>query len=332
MHRIAQIGAGRMGSVHLHNAALNPRLDLALLVDPRPDAADIAAAVGAKTAELDAVLADPAIEGVIVAASTDTHLALVRACLAAGKAVFCEKPLDLELATLKAAEAEFAAAQAPLFVAFNRRFDPHFRALRARLEAGEIGELEALQIISHDPAAPPPHFIPTSGGLFKDFTIHDFDMALWLAPEPFVEIFAWASCLVDPAIAAAGDVDTARVMLRDAKGRLTVISNTRRSGCGYDQRVEAFGSKGMASAGNPGQDAVQVWREAGARAAPLHPGFMSRYAEAYRAEMDHFADILDGKAEPETGYAASVRSLALAEAAAHSVASGGPVRLAEAAA
>jgi myo-inositol 2-dehydrogenase/D-chiro-inositol 1-dehydrogenase len=327
MHRIAQIGVGRMGAVHLANAAQNPRLGLALLVDPRPDAGEIAAGVGAAVASLDQVLADPAIEGVIVASSTDTHLTLVRACLAAGKAVFCEKPLDLDLATLTAAEADFAQAKAPLFVGFNRRFDPHFRALRDRIAAGAIGDLETLQIVSHDPAAPPAHFIPTSGGLFKDFTIHDFDMALWLAPEPFVEIFAWASCLVDPAIAAAGDVDTARVLLRDAKGRICVISNTRRSGCGYDQRLEAFGSKGMAMVDDTVQDAVQVWGEAGAKSAALQPGFIRRYAEAYRAEMDHFADVLDGAARPETGYAASVASLTLAEAAARSVATGGPVRL-----
>ncbi|HSV01895.1 MAG TPA: Gfo/Idh/MocA family oxidoreductase [Phenylobacterium sp.] len=330
MHRIAQIGAGRMGSVHLRNAARNPRLDLAYLVDPRPDAAEIAASVGARLASLDEVLADAGVEGLIVAASADAHLALARAGLAAGKAVFCEKPLDLDLATLKRAEAEFIRAKAPLFVAFNRRFDPHFRALAERLQAGEIGELESLQIVNHDPAAPPAHFIPTSGGLFKDFTIHDFDTASWLAPEPFVEVFAWASCLVDPAIAAAGDVDTARVLLRDAKGRLVVISNTRRSGCGYDQRIEAFGSAGMARAGDFGRDSVEVWGEPGAKAAPRHPGFMSRYAEAYRNEMEHFADVLAGAAQPATGYAASVQALALAEAAARSVATGAPVRLAEA--
>jgi myo-inositol 2-dehydrogenase/D-chiro-inositol 1-dehydrogenase len=327
MHRIAQIGAGRMGAVHLANATQNPRLRVALLADPRPDAGEIAAAVGAATASVDQVLADASIEGVIVASSTDTHLALVRACLAAGKAVFCEKPLDLELATLKAAEADFAQARAPLLVAFNRRFDPHFRALRDRIARGEIGELEALQITSHDPAPPPAHFIPTSGGLFKDFTVHDFDMACWLAPDPFVEVFAWASCLVDSAIAEAGDVDTARVLLRDAKGRLCAISNTRRSGCGFDQRLEAYGSKGMARVGNVIQNTVQVWTEAGETSAAILPGFIGRYGEAYRAEMDHFADILDGVAKPEAGYADSLRSLILAEAAAESVRAGRPVRL-----
>jgi myo-inositol 2-dehydrogenase/D-chiro-inositol 1-dehydrogenase len=327
MHRIAQIGAGRMGSVHLKNAALNRRLDLAFLVDPRPDVAEIAASVGAKIATLDQVLADDSVRGVIVASSTDAHLEQALACLAAGKAVFCEKPLDLDLAALKAAEAQLARPKAPLFVAFNRRFDPHCRALRGRIGGGEIGELETLQIVNHDPAAPPAHFLPTSGGLFKDFTIHDFDMAAWLMPDPFVEVFAWASCLVDPAIAEVGDVDTARTLLRDAKGRICVISNTRRSGCGYDQRIEAFGSTGMASVGDVAQDSVQVWREDGARSAALHPGFMSRYAEAYRNEMDHFADVLAGEAQPETSYAASVASLGLAEAAAKSAKTGQPVRL-----
>ena len=326
MHRIALIGAGRMGGVHLRNAAGHPRLAVARLVDPRPEAAELAASVGASLSSLDEALGDPAIEGVVVAASTDTHLALSRAALAAGKAVFCEKPLDLDLATLRAAEAEFAAAQAPLFVGFNRRFDPHFRALGERLHGGEIGELESLHIVNHDPAAPPAHFIPTSGGLFKDFTIHDFDTVAWLAPQPMVEVFAWASCLVDPAIAAAGDVDTARVLLRDAKGRLVVISNTRRSGCGYDQRVEAFGSAGLLRAGDFGQDSVEAWGEAGAKAAPRYPGFVTRYAETYRREMDHFADVLEG-AEPAAGYAESVAALALAEAAARSARSGEPVRL-----
>lgn len=327
MHRIAQIGAGRMGSVHLNNAAQNRRLDLAFLVDPRPDVAEIAKSVGASVATLDEVLADDSVRGVIVASSTDAHLEHALACLAAGKAVFCEKPLDLDLASLKAAEAHLANPKAPLFVAFNRRFDPHFRALRARIKGGDIGELETLQIVNHDPAAPPAHFLPTSGGLFKDFTIHDFDMAAWLMPDPFVEIFAWASVLVDPAIAEVGDVDTARIMLRDAKGRICVINNTRRSGCGYDQRIEAFGSTGMACAGDVVRDAVQVWRETGAKGAPLHPGFMSRYADAYRNEMDHFADILSGEAQPETAYAASIQSLALAEAAALSAKTGQPVRL-----
>jgi len=327
MHRIAQIGAGRMGVVHLANAARNPRLDVAWLIDPRPDAELIAASAGARTASLDQVLADPAVEGVIVASSTDTHLALVKACLAAGKAVFCEKPLDLELSSLLAAEPELARPKAPLYVAFNRHFDPDLAALQARIAAGEIGELETLNIVSHDPQPPPLDFIPSSGGMYRDLTIHDFDLACWLMPDPFVEVFTWASCLVDPAIAEAGDVDTARTLLRDAKGRLCAISNTRRSGCGLDHRVEAFGSAGMLKAGDRIRGTVQLWREAGALSAPHDHDFIMRYAAAYRGEMDHFADILSGQAEPATGYADSVRSLRLAEAARQSMKTGLPVRL-----
>jgi myo-inositol 2-dehydrogenase/D-chiro-inositol 1-dehydrogenase len=243
--------------------------------------------------------------------------------------VFCEKPLDLELSRLRAHAAELAQPRAPLYVAFNRRFDPHFRALKAKLDAGAIGSLESLHLISHDPAPPPPAFIPTSGGLFRDFTIHDFDMARWLLDEDPAELFAWAACLVDPAIAAAGDVDTARLILRCASGKLCVISNTRRSGYGYDQRAEAYGANGAAFAGNPRVATTEAWTAAGALAAPIHPGFQSRYAASYAAELDHFADVLAGEAEPLTGYAASVSALALAEAAARSVAIGAPVRLAD---
>jgi myo-inositol 2-dehydrogenase/D-chiro-inositol 1-dehydrogenase len=319
MHRIAQIGAGRMGAVHLANAARHPRLKVVWLVDPRPDAAQIAAAAGAQVGTVDQVLADASIEGVIVASSTDTHLALVKACLAAGKAVFCEN--------LLAAEPELARPKAPLYVAFNRHFDPDLLALKDRLDAGEIGRIETLNIVSHDPQPPPLAFIPTSGGMYRDLTIHDFDLACWLMPDPFVEVFTWASCLVDPAIAQAGDVDTARTLLRDAHGRLCSISNTRRSGCGLDHRVEAFGSGGMIKAGDLVQNTVQVWREAGGLGAPRDRDFIARYAAAYRGEMDHFADILAGTAEPATGYADSVRSLRLAEAARQSLKTGLPVRL-----
>lgn len=326
MTKIAQLGAGRMGSIHARNAAANPRLDLAYLVDPRPDAAgELAREIGADLASFDAVLADPEIKGVIVASSTDAHLDNALACLKAGKMVFCEKPLDLDLARLVQHEAELK--DKPIFVAFNRRFDPHFAALGQKVASGAIGELETLHLINHDPAAPPAHFVPTSGGLFKDFTIHDLDVAAWLVGEPFSEIFAFASCLVDPMIGELGDVDTARVILKTASGKIVMISNTRRSGCGYDQRIEAFGSKGMAMAGNPAPTTVACWTEEGEASDALYPGFMSRYAGAYAAEMDHFADMLEGKATSAAGFEASVASLKLAEAAAQSVATGAPVKL-----
>lgn len=328
MIKVAQLGAGRMGAVHARNAAANQRLDLVALVDPRPDVAEpLAAELGAALRSFDDVLADPEIRGIIVASSTDAHLDNTLSALRAGKAVFCEKPLDLRLATLLAAKGELEAAEDRLFVAFNRRFDPHYRTLKARIDGGDIGALESLHIVNHDPTTPPPAFIPTSGGLFKDFTIHDFDLAPWLMGEAPVEVFAWASCLIDPQIGALGDVDTAKVLLTTATGRLCMISNSRRTGYGYDQRIEAFGSKGAARVDNVTNTAVSVWGESGAKADRFPYAFIDRYAGAYAAEMDHFADVLDGKASPEAGLLASIASLELAEAAARSVATGAPVRL-----
>lgn len=328
MIKVAQLGAGRMGAVHARNAASNPRLDLVALVDPRPEVAGpLAKQLGAELKNFDEVLADPEIKGIIVASSTDAHLDNTLSALRAGKKVFCEKPLDLHLATLLAAKGELEKAEDSLFVAFNRRFDPHYRAVKARIDGGDIGALESLHIVNHDPATPPPAFIPTSGGLFKDFTIHDFDLAPWLLGERPVEIFAWASCLIDPEIGELGDVDTAKVLLTTATGRLCMISNSRRTGYGYDQRIEAFGSKGAARVDNLTNTAVSVWGESSAQADKFPYAFIDRYVGAYAAEMDHFADILDGKAKPEAGLAASIASLELAEAAARSVATGAPVRL-----
>jgi len=321
---VALIGAGRMGMTHGNNAARHPGLRLKYVVDPRPDASAIAAGWGATVATLAQALDDPAIGGVLICSSTDQHLAHALAAVAADKAVFCEKPIDLDLAKARAAAPQFARAR--FVLGFNRRFDPHFRALKARLDAGAIGRLETLQLVNHDPAAPPPGFVPTSGGLFKDFTIHDLDMARWLLGEEPVEVYATASCLVDPEIGRQGDVDTARTVLKTATGRLCVISNTRRSGYGYDQRIEAFGSTGMLAAGNVADDTVHMLTEAGALSAPIRPGFATRYAAAYRAQLDHYAEVAHGRAPSSVDYADGLAALALAEACGASARSGKAIR------
>ena len=321
---VALIGAGRMGMTHGANAARHPGLRLKYVVDPRPDAGAIAAGWGATVAPLAQVLDDPAVGGVLICSSTDQHLAHALAAVAAGKAVFCEKPIDLDLAKARAAAPKFVGAR--FVLGFNRRFDPHFRALKARLDAGAIGTLESLQIVNHDPAAPPAGFVPTSGGLFKDFTIHDLDMARWLLGEEPVEVYATASCLVDPEIGRQGDVDTARTVLKTASGRLCVISNTRRSGYGYDQRIEAFGSAGMLCAGNVADDTVHTLTEAGALSAPIRPGFATRYAAAYRAQLDHYAEVAQGRVPSSVGYADGLAALALAEACGESARNGRAIR------
>lgn len=310
---VALIGAGRMGQVHGPNAARHPGLRLKYVVDPRPGAAaPLCDRFGATAATLEQALADPGVGAVLVCSSTDQHLAHALAAVDAGKAVFCEKPIDLDLQKVLQARERFDGAR--FLLGFNRRFDPAFRALKQRLDAGETGRLETLHLVNHDPAAPPPGFVPTSGGLFKDFTIHDLDLARWLLGEEPVRVYTAASCLVDPEIGRLGDVDTARTLLTTASGRLCVISNTRRSGYGYDQRIEAFCARGMLRAGNVRGDTVCTLTPDGSTGAAILPGFPERYRDAYRAQIDHFAEVVHGRAEPLVGYADGIAALVLAEA------------------
>jgi myo-inositol 2-dehydrogenase/D-chiro-inositol 1-dehydrogenase len=327
MFNVAIIGAGRIGQIHARNAAGSAELKLKYVVDPNRVAADaLAAQTGGLVVDLDAVLGDASVSGVIIASATNAHLDQALSAAAAGKAIFCEKPLDLDLARARQAGAQLS--RATLLVGFNRRFDPHFAALEARIASQAIGKLESLNIVSHDPAPPPLAYIRVSGGLFKDMAIHDFDMARWLLGEEPTEVFASASCLVDAAIEEAGDVDTARTLLRTETGRLCVISNTRRSGYGYDQRIEAFGSAGTVRADNVLMSTVSTCTERGWASDALQNFFLERYAESYRREMRHFVDILRDKETPAVGYRDGVASLILAEAAALSVKRNAPVRVA----
>jgi myo-inositol 2-dehydrogenase/D-chiro-inositol 1-dehydrogenase len=326
MFNVAIVGAGRIGQIHGRNAAGSAELKLKYVVDPNRAAAEaLANQTGGLVVDLDAVLGDASISGVIIASATNAHLDQALSVAAAGKAIFCEKPLDLDLARARKAGSQLSGAT--LLVGFNRRFDPHFSALKTRIESLAIGKLESLNIVSHDPAPPPISYIRVSGGLFKDMAIHDFDMARWLLGEEPTEVFASASCLVDTAIEEAGDVDTARTLLRTESGRLCVISNTRRSGYGYDQRIEAFCSAGTVRADNVLMSTVSTCTEHGSASDALQNFFLERYAEAYRREMRHFVDILRDEETPAVGYRDGVASLILAEAAALSVKRNAPVRV-----
>jgi myo-inositol 2-dehydrogenase / D-chiro-inositol 1-dehydrogenase len=318
MFNVAIIGAGRIGQIHARNAADAAELRLKYVVDQNRAAAEaVAGQTGAKVADLDTVLGDSSVAGVIIASATGAHLDQTLSAASAGKAIFCEKPLDLDLSRVRLAGPQLAGAA--LLIGFNRRFDTHFAALKARLDSNAIGKLESLSIISHDPAPPPISYIRESGGIFKDMAIHDFDMARWLLGEEPAEVFSSASCLVDPAIHEAGDVDTAKTLLRTASGKLCVISNTRRSGYGYDQRIEAYGSAGAARAENVLASTVSTYTERGAASDALQNFFLHRYAGAYRAEMSHFIAMLRTGEAPAVGYADGVAALVLAEAAARSV-------------
>ena len=258
----------------------------------------------------------------LIATPTDTHAALIEAACAAGKAVLCEKPVDLSLERARACLAAAERGGRPVMVGHNRRFDPDFARLKAALDAGAVGRAELLSITSFDPGPPPLDYIRVSGGLFRDMAIHDFDMACWLMGGPPAEVVAVGAALVDEAIGAVGDVDTAVTTLRWADGRLAVIRNSRRAAYGYDQRVEVLGERGLLSAGNLTESTVRTLTEAGDTGAkPLH-FFLERYARAYAAEWDAFvAAVAEGSPVPVT-LADGVTALAVAEAATRSAVSG----------
>ena len=248
MLEIAVLGAGRIGRIHAGNVAAHPDARLAGIADTVPEAAArLAAALRTRALSVDDAFGADA---VLIATPTPTHTDYIERAAARGRPVFCEKPIDLSADRVRACLAAVRGAGVLLMVGFNRRFDPHFATLKARLDAGEIGGVELLTIISRDPSPPPIAYVESSGGLFRDMMIHDLDMARFLLNEEPLEVSAAASCLVNPAIGAAGDVDTAVVMLRAASGRLCQISNSRRASYGYDQRIEVHGANGMLRAGN----------------------------------------------------------------------------------
>ncbi|HEV2431909.1 MAG TPA: Gfo/Idh/MocA family oxidoreductase, partial [Burkholderiales bacterium] len=252
MVNFALFGAGRIGRMHAENLAQRSDARLVYVVDTKPEAARaLAGPLGARQAGAEEVFSDPHVHAVLIASSTASHADLSIAAARAGKAIFCEKPVDLTLPKVDLCIKEVRKARVPMFVGFNRRFDPSFRDLKKRLDAGAIGKLEQVIITNRDPGLPDLRFLASSGGLFLDFTIHDFDMARWLLGEDPVEVFAWGAVLVDPRVRSEGkDIDTAMLLLRTKSGKMCHINNTRRAVYGYDQRIEVFGSKGMLRAAN----------------------------------------------------------------------------------
>jgi myo-inositol 2-dehydrogenase/D-chiro-inositol 1-dehydrogenase len=328
MISFCQFGAGRIGAIHAGNIARHPGARLLHVVDVDANAAGrLATQHGARASQREAALADPAVDAVLIASSTDTHAELIEAASRAGKAVFCEKPIDLDSGRVEACLAVVKQTGITLMVGFNRRFDPNFAKLHEQLRQGRIGKLEMLAITSRDPGPPPLAYIKVSGGLFRDMMIHDLDMARWLLGEEPVELFAAASCLVDPAIGAAGDVDSAVVTLKTASGALCQIANSRRASYGYDQRIEAHGEKGMLRAGNILESSLEYSGSEGVVGEkPLH-FFLERYEEAYRRELDQFIAAVTGKTAPPTSGADGLRALVLADAAVESAKSGRSVKV-----
>ncbi len=328
MKRICLLGAGRMGAMHAESFVGHPKAKLTVVADVLSGAAEtLAQRTGARaTEDIEGAIEDPDVDGVIISTSTDTHVSLIEKVAAAGKPIFCEKPVDLDIVMVEACLAVVEKSGVPFQIGFNRRFDPHFGALHSKLRAGAIGDLELVKITSRDPAPPPMGYLKVSGGLFRDMMIHDFDLARWILGDEPVELHATASCLVDPAIAEAGDIDTAVVTMKTAKGVICSIENSRRAVYGYDQRVEVLGSKGMLQAGNPQPTTVSQWGKEQIAGDPLLYFANDRYPAAYRAELDHFVEVIDG-ATPSPGPHDARAALVLANAARESLESGKSVKV-----
>jgi myo-inositol 2-dehydrogenase / D-chiro-inositol 1-dehydrogenase len=325
----ALFGAGRIGRMHAENLVRRSDARLLYVVDTKPEAARaLAEPLGARAADTEKAFSDPEVHAVLIATSTGSHAALSIAAAKAGKAIFCEKPVDLTLEKVNQCIAAVRKAKVPMFVGFNRRFDPSFRELKRRLDAGAIGELEQVIITNRDPGLPELRFLASSGGLYLDFTIHDFDMARWLLGEDPVEVFAWGAVLVDPRVRTEGkDIDTAMLLLRTRSGKMCHINNTRRAVYGYDQRIEVFGSKGMLRAQNLTPTSVESFGAQATCADNPWPNFQTRYAAAYAAELSSFIHSVEKRKPAEVPPEDSRKVLLLCEAALKSSQTGKPVKI-----
>ncbi len=318
MVRFALFGAGRIGAMHAANVAANGRAALHCVYDVHaPAAQKVAALHGAKVApSVAAALADKEVDAVLIASSTDTHVDLITAAAKAGKAILCEKPIDLDIRRVEQCRRDIAGSGVPVQLGFNRRYDASHRAVREAVARGEIGTLQQLIITSRDPGIAPMEYMKVSGGIFRDMMIHDFDLARFILGEDPVEVFATGSVMIEPALAGIGDVDTAMVVMKAPSGALVHINNSRLAVYGYDQRVEAFGSKGMVQSENWRGSSLRRWTAQATDAQePLLHFFIQRYAQAYLDELNEFIDAVANKTEPGVGFEDGRKALILADAA-----------------
>jgi myo-inositol 2-dehydrogenase/D-chiro-inositol 1-dehydrogenase len=328
MKHVAVFGAGRIGRIHASNLAALPGVTVRHVCDPVADsAASLAQAVGAQVSSIEAAMADPAVEVVAITSPTDTHSDLIARAAAAGKHIFCEKPIDLSVPRAVACADAVRAAGVACMIGFQRRFDPTFNEAKERLARGEIGVPEVLIVTSRDPGAPPARYLKASGGIFRDMLIHDFDVFRWILGDEAAWLSATGSCLVDPEIAAIGDIDTAAVTIRTKSGRLCQINASRRAAYGYDQRFEVLGSQGLLACGNHRPTEVLQMDASGVRTDKPEHFFLQRYREAYRLELAHFFECLQTGAPFRTTIDDGVQAQKLADAAAESLKTGLPVTL-----
>ena len=328
MLRFGVLGAGRIGKVHARTIAASGKAKVAYIADAMPKAAaDLAAEVGAKVASVEEIIAAKDVDAVLIATPTPFHAEQIEAASNAGKSILCEKPVSLSVERIEQCLKVVEKNKSTLMIGFNRRFDPNFAALQKRLREGAVGDVELATIISRDPAPPPPEYVKSSGGIFRDMMIHDLDLARFLVGEEFVSVSALGAALVDKRIGDEGDCDTAAVQMQTASGKIAVITNSRRATYGYDQRIEVHGSKGMLRAGNIHNTTVEAATADGFRADPILHFFTERYGQAYANEVLTFIDaVTGGKPASPSGHD-GLQAQKLADAATLSWQSGKPVKV-----
>ena len=324
---VGVLGAGRIGRLHAENLFKMPGVRVASIADPYADFSTWPPELVATGTDPASVLEDPEIEAVLICSPTPTHAPFTEAAAKAGKHVFCEKPIDLDPERIRRTLEVVDAAGVKLQVGFNRRFDPTFSRVRRAVTDGDVGDVQIVKITSRDPEAPPVSYVESSGGIFLDMTIHDFDMVRFVAGSEVEEVYAMGAVLIDPAIGEAGDVDTAVTTLRMANGALAVIENSRQAVYGYDQRVEVFGSRGSAEAGNETANRVTFSAVDGVRTDnPLY-FFLQRYQASFVAELEAFFACIRDDTEPPVGGRDGLMSVLVGRAAAKSMAENRPVKV-----
>ena len=327
--RFGLVGTGRIGAAHAANIAASPDAELVCVADPHLEGATaVAERYGsAALGSAQELLADPGVEAVLVASPTPTHADLIEACVDAGLPVLCEKPIDLDIRRVDALRAKVSGGSVPVALGFNQRFDPAVAEVRARVAAGDIGTLEHLAIVSRDPGPPPADYIASSGGIFRDMTIHDFDLVRFFLGE-ITEVSAMGACLFDRGARDHGDFDTVSVTLRGVDGAIATIANSRHSAVGYDQRLEAFGAAGLLQVCNaPGGLVSSSTATATGARSPYVWSFLDRYAASYARELEEFIALVRGEPSTSPTFEDGRAALLLADAARRSAAEGVAVRL-----
>ncbi|NDR55168.1 inositol 2-dehydrogenase [Aliiruegeria sabulilitoris] len=326
--RIGILGCGRIGRVHAGSVLALSDTRLVAVADAIHESARaLADETGSDARTAEEIVSADDIDAVVIATPTTTHYDLIHALASAGKAIFCEKPIDMSAARIRECIDAVNRANIPFMTGFNRRFDPNFARLQRLISEGEIGNVEIVTILSRDPSPPPHDYVRTSGGLFRDMMIHDFDMARFLLGEEPDKIHAVGSALVDPEVARLGDVDTAAVTLTTPSGRICQISNSRRATYGYDQRIEVHGAKGLLRAGNVHENTVELANRAGYQSAPAKEFFLERYEAAYRNELESFISSVRNVTQPVPSIHDGLKAQLIADAATESWKTGRSVRI-----